>query len=235
MAAAVKRLKNGIERKLKRFRTLLIKYFPDVSLFNGMKSFHLIPILLLTLNFSGKPLPALPEAIVSTKVVVLENSDVNETDKIIPWKSRRMLVWDDFRSEPKKEGDAVASTSTSLGLSYQVRDSQLTYRITCDFSKEKSWGSLKTDYILSHEQAHFDITEIHARKLYEALSQYEFNPASFKADISAIYNRIVKEKEEMQEAYDGETDHSRKRETQLGWLNTIEQLLAETEAFSTYP
>ena len=161
--------------------------------------------------------------------------DVTETDKIIPWKARRILLWDDFRSEPRKDGDAVASTSTSLGLSYQVRDGKLTYHITCDFSKEKSWGSLKTDYILAHEQAHFDITEIHARKLYEALYYYEFNPATFKADITTLYNRIVKEKEEMQEAYDGQTDHSRRRVRQTEWLDRIEQSLTDTDVFASYP
>lgn len=161
--------------------------------------------------------------------------DVTETDKIIPWKFRRTLVWDDFRSDPKKEGDAVASTSTSLGLSYQVREGKLTYHITCDFSKEKSWGSLKTDYILAHEQAHFDITELHARKLYQALSYYTFNPVTFKSDIGVIYNRIVKEKEDMQETYDSQTDHSRRRHRQADWLERIEQMLEDTQSFAVYP
>jgi predicted secreted Zn-dependent protease len=199
-----------------------------------MKFFHLLPILFLVVNFSGRPVPAKPEAVVSAHFGV-ENPSRNETDKIIPWLSARKLVWNDFMSEPKKEGDAVASTSTSMGLSYQVRDGQLSYRISCDFSKEKSWGSLKTDYILAHEQAHFDITEIHARKLYEALYYYELDPATFKADIAAIYNRVVKEKEEMQEAYDGQSDHSRKRGRQVEWLERIDQLLAETEPFASYP
>ena len=170
-----------------------------------------------------------------TSLAATKLIDVTETDKIIPWKFRRTLVWDDFRCDPKKEGDAVASTSTSLGLSYQVRDGKLTYHITCDFSKEKSWGSLKTDYILAHEQAHFDITELHARRLYEALSNYTFNPASFKADIGLIYNRIVKDKEDMQEMYDRQTDHSRKRSRQAEWLQQIEQLLTDTDVHAVYP
>ena len=94
---------------------------------------------------------------------------------------------------------------------------------------------MKTDYILAHEQAHFDITEIHARKLYEAIYHYELNPATFKNDIADIYNRIVKEKEEMQEAYDGETDHSRKRMLQYNWLEKIDKLLADSEVFANYP
>jgi hypothetical protein len=200
-----------------------------------MKLFHLIPLLILTLNYTGKPVPVAPEAVVGANTGNPGKTDVKETDKIIPWMASRKLVWDDFKSEPKREGDAVASTSTSLGLSYQFKENKLSYTITCDFSKEKSWGSLKTDYILAHEQAHFDITEIHARKLYEALYNYEVNPTTVKADVAAIYNQIVKEKEEMQRTYDKQTDHSRKRGKQVDWLDRIDQILLETEMFAAYP
>ncbi len=200
-----------------------------------MKAIHLLPFFLLSLNFSGIAVPEKPQAAVSARTGTAHVIDVEETDKIIPWKYRRQLAWIDFKSEPKREGDAVASTSTSLGLSYQVREGKLSYHITCDFSKERSWGSLKTDYILAHEQAHFDITEIHARKLYEALYLYEYNASTLKADIAAIYNRIVKEKEDMQEAYDGETDHSRHKAKQTEWLERIDQLLTDADIFAAYP
>lgn len=200
-----------------------------------MKAIHLLPLFLMSLNFSGMPIPAKPVPVKTTVLSLEAKAEVNDSDLVIPWNSTRKLVWEDFLSLPKKEGDAVASTSTSLGLSYQVREGQLTYRITCDFSKEKSWGSLKTEYILAHEQAHFDITEIHARKLYEALSNYEFNKTTFKSDIATIYNRIVREKEEMQEMYDGQTDHSRKKVRQIDWLERIDQMLTDTEVYSTYP
>jgi hypothetical protein len=200
-----------------------------------MKLFHLIPILGLAIYFSGRPAAVKPQAIASASIGAPKEFVLAEDEKIIPWTPTRKLVWDDFLCEPQKQGDAVASTSTSLGLSYQVRDNKLTFHITCDFSKEKSWGSLRTSYILAHEQGHFDITEIHARKLYEALYQYELNPANFKDDIATIYNSIVKDKETMQEAYDGETDHSRKKSLQTEWLKQIDTLLTDTEMFSTYP
>jgi predicted secreted Zn-dependent protease len=99
----------------------------------------------------------------------------------------------------------------------------------------KSWGLMKTDYILAHEQGHFDITEIFARKLNEALQNYEFNKKTFRKDINDIYQAIVKQKEEYQKMYDGETDHSRNKKIQYEWLEKIQELLAVTENFAAYP
>lgn len=195
-----------------------------------MNLFHLFVLLAFALNFSGRP--AIKEAV----PVVKESFFVKEsTAQIIPWTYEKRLTWDDFLCEPKRGTDAVASTSTSLGISYQLVNGKLDFRITCQFNKEKSWGLLKTDYILAHEQGHFDITEIFARKLYEALQNYEFNKRTFKRDISKIYEAIVKQKEEFQKAYDGETDHSRKRSVQYDWLEKIDNLLAETEVYAGYP
>jgi len=197
-----------------------------------MKLFHLFAIVALVLSFSGKPASEPKEA-----EVLLPNDSIarTETPEMIPWQFDKRLVWDDFLCEPKLGTDAVASTSTSLGIAYQLTNGQLTYHITCYFNKEKSWGLMRTDYILAHEQGHFDITEIFARRLNEALQNYHFNKRSFKKDIGQIYQAIVKEKEEYQKRYDGETDHSRNRKTQYDWLEKIENLLTETQPYSNYP
>jgi predicted secreted Zn-dependent protease len=94
---------------------------------------------------------------------------------------------------------------------------------------------LRTDYILAHEQAHFDITELIARQLHEALQSYVMNKKTFKQDITRIYNDAVRAKEEMQETYDRETNHSRNKLKQNEWLDRIETLLAQTEYLENYP
>ena len=197
-----------------------------------MKLFHFFAITALVLSFSGKPAYHQNEA--GALPPSDSTSSIEPTD-IIPWQFDKRLDWDDFLCEPKLGTDAVASTSTSLGIAYQLTNGELTYHITCYFNKEKSWGLMKTDYILAHEQGHFDITEIFARKLHEALQNYQFNKRTFKKDISQIYQGIVKEKEDFQKKYDGETDHSRNRKMQYDWLDTIEQMLEETQAYSNYP
>ena len=200
-----------------------------------MNLIHLLTIPLLVVSFSGRPVPEKTNDTVNTHKIELAVIDKRETAEEIPWIPERRLTWEDYQCDPVRNTDAVASTSTSLGISYQVINSKLTYHIACGFSKIKSWGLIKTNYILAHEQGHFDITEIFARKLYEALQNYTFNRRSFRKDINEIYQSVVRQKEEFQEMYDGQTDHSRNRKIQNEWLDRIDDLLNQTENFSNYP
>ena len=195
--------------------------------------FHLTSLLVLLFNFSGSPLSTPVENIIAEAPT--EARLPEETEEFIPWIEERKLTWEDFQSEPKKNTDAVASASTSLGIAYQLEGGNLTYKITCNFSKIKSWGLVKTPYILAHEQGHFDLTEISARLLHKALMDYQFNRRTFKQDINRIYDSIVAQKEALQAAYDGETDHSRNKRNQYDWLDKIDIMLEETAAYSSYP
>jgi Bacterial protein of unknown function (DUF922) len=199
-----------------------------------MNLFHLFLAAALALTFSGFKAP---EHTTTSSSVAIEHRVPGKDDdgELIPWTPYRRLSWNDYLCEPTRGTDAVASTSTSLGLSYQIVDDRLTYHITCGFSKEKSWGLLKTEYILAHEQGHFDITEIFARKLNEALQDYHLNPRTFKRDIGDIYQSIVKEKEDYQEMYDGETDHSRNHKLQVEWLDRVHTLLQDSQDYAQYP
>lgn len=154
-----------------------------------------------------------------------------QDDEFVEWSPAKRLTWDDYLAKPSSSSDAAAITSTALGLEYHVRNNALTYKITCKFSKTRSWGKYKTDYILEHEQGHFDITEIFARKLENALREYDFNPKKFKSDLDQIYREIMEKKEELQNQYDVETDYSRNKEKQAEWLKKIQrELLRYTPA-----
>ena len=197
-----------------------------------MKLFHLFALAALALSFSGRPSYELKEPVTS---VTNDSTTLAVTADMIPWENDKRLIWEDFLCEPKVGTDAVASTSTSLGIAYQLNDGELKYHITCYFNKEKSWGLMKTDYILAHEQGHFDITEVFARRLNQALQNYQFNRKTFKKDIGQIYQAIVSQKEEYQKTYDAQTDHSRNRKVQYDWLEKIDSLLVETAPFANYP
>ncbi len=190
--------------------------------------------LILFLNFLKLPKEGalFLKSAVNTETVT--HAAKNENADLIPWSNNRRLSWDEFLGEPQRNTDAVASTSTSLGLGYQVKNSTLTYQITCDFSKSKSWVLMKTPYILRHEQGHFDITEVYARKLNKALEEYSLNLRTYKQDINTIYTNIVHEKEMLQDQYDAESDHSRNKKSQMQWLTRIDKMLAATQAYAQH-
>lgn len=155
-------------------------------------------------------------------------------EELIDWKGSKKLTWTDYKGEPVAESDAAAATTTYLGIEYHIDEKGFTYKIQCRFSKTKSWGRSKTSYILEHEQGHFDIAEIFARKLNKSMGEYKFNKNTFRTDLKAIYDSVALAKENYQNQYDVETDHSRKKEQQEAWNSKIKQLLTDLEKYSGY-
>lgn len=158
----------------------------------------------------------------------------NLTEELIPWQDGRKLNWNDYYGKPDPRSDAAASTSTNLGVQFSFNNNTFQYKINCSFSKNKSWVLVKNDFILSHEQGHFDITKIFARKLNKSLSEYQFNRDSYRKDLDKIYQDITEEKGKMQDQYDQETDFSRNKEKQIEWLKKNEGMLKELQRFASY-
>ena len=155
-------------------------------------------------------------------------------DDFIKWDENRKLTWDDFKAAPLKLGNTAAMTTTHLGFQYNVVNGKVTYKIDCRFEKNKSWGLVKNAWILKHEQGHFDIAEIFARKLNKSVGEYQFNKISFKQDLDSIYKSVVDEKEKFQQQYDEETDFSRKKTKQEEWLKKIDTELKQTKDWAGY-
>ncbi|MEP7375648.1 MAG: hypothetical protein ABI675_19785 [Chitinophagaceae bacterium] len=158
----------------------------------------------------------------------------NKNEELITWNQDKKLTWADYKGNVQKGTDAAASTATYLGIEYNFTRNGFNYKITCSFSKTRSWGLHKTEYILAHEQGHFDIAEIFARKLNKQMGEYVFNKNSFKDDLKKIYMTLTADKDSFQNQYDEETNHSINKEKQSEWLKKIEGMLKELKAFSNY-
>src|SRR4030095_8264443 len=155
-------------------------------------------------------------------------------EDFIKWDENIKLTLDDFKAAPRQMGSTAAMTTTHLGFSYNVANGKITYKIDCQFEKNKSWGLVKNDWILKHEQGHFDIAEIFARKLNKDVGEYQFNKASFQKDLDAIYKSVVDAKEKFQQQYDDETDYSRNKPKQEEWFKKIESELKENKTWAGY-
>jgi len=152
----------------------------------------------------------------------------NEDEKIA-WNENQKLSWSDFKAPPKGNG-FVASTSSGISFSYNFSYKEtgeiidLDVSITSYFYPEKSWfiTSEASEYILKHEQTHFDISELHARILRKKISEASFSK-NLKEEIEAIYKSVEDKRRAMQHLFDGESDHSKIKEKELEWEAYIAQ------------
>lgn len=155
-------------------------------------------------------------------------------ENIIDWSPSRKLTWADFKGKPDPASSNVALTNSSITLSSEYSNKQIRYVVSCKFNKLLSWGRIKNDYILKHEQGHFDIAEAHARLLFKNLSEYKFDSKSANEDVNRIYNETMKEHVSMQKAYDAETNHSLDSTQQFLWDKKIDSMLTGLARYANY-
>ena len=161
-------------------------------------------------------------------------SVVDQNVSFIEWNASRRLDWNDFKASPPKNPRAAALTSTSIKIDFGYHNESLQFHIRCRFDKEASWGFVKNDYVLSHEQGHFDISEIYARKLNAALKKYSPDPASLRSDVNKIYQDMMKQYYDRQDQYDRETNFSIDHAQQEIWLKKIRNELEELKDDANY-
>lgn len=162
-------------------------------------------------------------------------SSQNEPEKIF-W-MQDGLTWSDFKALPDESSKFDANTNAGLSFSWGVRNENgeiaLTYDVKSYFNPKLSWVKMSpnNDYLLKHEQLHFDISELHARKLRKKLS--EVNPVSLakdpKAVLTRIYETVENERRNMQLKYDKESRHSLDKDGEARWRHFVREELRKYE------
>ncbi|WEK37651.1 MAG: DUF922 domain-containing protein [Candidatus Pseudobacter hemicellulosilyticus] len=159
---------------------------------------------------------------------------VLENETAIDWSATRKLTWDDFKGRPDPNLPNAALTNSTINLDYAFTSLEMAFRIRCQFNTDRSWVKTKSEAVLAHEQGHFDITELHARKLNKALQGEKIKDNSVTDQVNALQDKIKVEHHAMQRAYDQETDFSRNAEQQAKWAAKIAAELKAMEKYSDY-
>ena len=155
----------------------------------------------------------------------------------LEWKSEK-LTWNNFEAKPDRKSQFLANTNSGFsytwGFGLQEGKPNFTYEVHAYFYPEQSWvkKGKETLSLLAHEQLHFDISELYARKMRKWLS--EFNPKSLKEaklQLKNIHTQIEKERIQMQNAYDKETNHGMLLEEQERWQKNVNEHLQLLSAF----
>ncbi len=152
-------------------------------------------------------------------------------EPVISWHDALKLTWADFKGPPKAEINAVATTASGITFGYSLQQTNnrivgFSTEVFAHFYPQKSWYKKEraTVHVLKHEQLHFDITELHARKFRKRIEELKLSN-SIKKDLDALHIVINKELAKCQNTYDKETDFSRNFENQEKWRIYVKEEL----------
>jgi hypothetical protein len=92
--------------------------------------------------------------------------------RILRWEQHPALSWADFQGHPRRTtGEPSAVTDTGFRLQLECREGVLDIHVEAEFYPSSSWVKplRKSPELLQHEQGHFDLTELYARKMRKAI------------------------------------------------------------------
>ncbi len=164
---------------------------------------------------------------------------VPPSDEVISWRDDIKLTWSEFKGVPKPNMSAVAVTASGITFEFSVKETgsrivSFDANVFAHFYPNKSWyiKEESDNHILAHEQLHFDITELYARKFRKQIVQLNVTN-NLKSELRSLHNNINKEVAIAQNLYDQESNNSVNREFQAKWEKFVKQELIKLDAYKS--
>ena len=159
---------------------------------------------------------------------VIEKMD---TTDIVEWKDNRRLTYNDFRALQDSTvlvygfpAKAAASTKIKAEFTYDS-DNKLKVTVINVFYKSESWMVVRKPSVLNHEQGHFDISEVFARRLRKEFKTLIDKGVEDENLFQQQFNKCLADENEFQSAYDSETHHGFSDKEQILWDKRIKSEL----------
>jgi hypothetical protein len=157
------------------------------------------------------------------------------------YSASRPLNWSDFNSKTRRSNKYAAMVMPNFGYDQEekIENGIIHVNITLKtfLAKNDCWlgSSYKDDYMLNHEQRHFDIAKIVTEQFKEKLAQASVNPDTYEALINMQYLDSYRDMNKLQKDYDGETSHGLNSSAQQSWNRRIDGLLAGNKSTANLP
>ncbi|PHR72196.1 MAG: hypothetical protein COA67_05140 [Lutibacter sp.] len=164
----------------------------------------------------------------------------SQANSTIVWEESRKLTWNDFEGKTDSINFGKAKTSYSI----KILPEQVTVdendniqgvenmTVQAEFDKKQSWSLAKFDtVVLSHEQLHFDIAELYARKIrrqfYKNILAKRKTYERFWGDYKVLWDECST----FQNKLDADTNHGRNKEQNKIWRQLVFDELKKSESF----
>lgn len=155
------------------------------------------------------------------------------------WSATDRLVWAEFLGTAPVTGIEGARTVYELRYASRCHGTAFTFDVTAVFLSEQSW--VKADVlaspresarVLQHEQTHFDLTEVYARRMRKYFRELYDPCGQPEATIDAAIDRFVREEAEAQQRYDDESGYGLVAARQQAWTERVAEWLAGLASFA---
>ena len=183
-------------------------------------------------------------------VLFLVSPVLAQSTQLIPWDSQQPIDWGDFQGTPPANASQL---SEAAGIHMTIKW-HTQYSARCGTSGGYTWigavedvivsntmnprfswviSSKATPTVLRHEQYHFNLNEVYARRLAETLADIQVSAATAESAMSLLDEQIKRSADgildrlsAIQDRYDAETSNSTNAAAQAQWEHDIDSWLA---------
>ena len=150
------------------------------------------------------------------------------------WKQDSALTKEDFKA--KRQGGVPYPAYSAVTLYFYAKDKEgsLKFYIEAIFLKSKSYMKEISPYALKHEQIHFDIVELYARRMRKRITEKDFTKINnINKEIQKQYEKTWEDIKKEEYKYDKDTEHGMNSAKQQLWNESIEKQLQELAAYTS--
>lgn len=150
---------------------------------------------------------------------------------LLSWNEFYSLQWYDFQGEPDERSQADAAASIQIKAKPFLAKNKVHYNVVAVFNRKKSWAREKSASLLAHEQLHFDIAELYARKIRKKVKALQDAGTDDVKEFNAAIEALLAESNKVDVEYDLETLHGALLRKQREWEANVKAELRELEGY----
>lgn len=167
-----------------------------------------------------------------TKIIIFFSFPFWQT---IEWCENKKIVWEDFQGYKPKDNTFFANISTKILIEYTIAPNESpNYYVKATMNRSQSWkeGNL-SQKLLQHEQLHFDICELYARKIRKSVDSLRKEKVIGTLTYDSLIHAHLRMEKARNNLYDLETNHSTNIEKQFEWDEKIRRELVGLKEYAS--
>lgn len=165
-------------------------------------------------------------------LLIGQESTSASAKNVLYWSEDQKLVWTDFDALAERYSEHAAFSVVGFEGRMDFNGKKYQVSIKTYFDKDESWSKAWTALLLMHEQGHFDLAEVHARKLRKQVLEEIQNGRLTTSGFKAFHEAAMEELKKAQSEYDQATTFSMDYREQLKWKEQIEEELHQLSDYA---